>query len=300
MSKIDFRRNPEAAGVAPVQQVSELVPTPAADVTVECQTTVAPGENVTAAPAPGLPAVYVPPSLPAQAPAPFLVDDENIGLDAVKFPYLQIVQKSGEMSNTWAPGQIIFSQQAVLFSPESKQPPVPASAPVEITVFGFQKTRYAEKTTGGARGLIVNTPEDVVRVGGTLSYEEAKLKRIKRFQPLDTALVFITRPAGFQDEGDILFPYAFGGKNYALGLWNFKGSSQTHGATVIRTNARLGHLKLNGKPCFRAYTYNLATKLTSSVIDGETCWYHVPALKPGVKNSPEFLAFMNEVLGLPA
>lgn len=304
MSKLDFRRNPEAAGAAPVQQVSEIVPTPAANLTVECQTTVASVENAQCAA--GLPAIYVPSALPAVAPAPFLVDDENIGLDEVKFPHLNLVQKVGEMSNQWTPGQIILAQQAVLFDPghpastDGRVAAIPASAPVEITVFGFQKTRFSEKTKGGARGLIVNSEAEVAQVGGTLSYDEARLKRIKLFQPLDTALLFVTRPADFKDEENIIFPFNFGEKNYALALWNLKGTGQTHGATVVRTHARLGHLKLDGKPCFRAFTYTLGTKLASSVIEGETVWYYVPLLKPGHRNSPEFLKFMNEVLGMPA
>lgn len=305
--RTSFSKNPEQPGQT-VEQLAQNVPTPAADVTVEATTTVAALRDQSITP----PAVYTPPPPPAKRSAPYL-DDENVGFEDIIMPRINIVQGVGKLSTLWTPGQIVFNKDCVVFDPgcaEKKLPNGdilqafrPATEPVEITVVGFQKDRFAEKVEGGIGGATVKTEEEVARLGGTLDWNEhqEKLKQkipSKLFQTLATALVFIRKPSYVKDEKNIVFPYECEGARYALALWSMKGTAYTHGTKVIRTAGKLGHLRAqNGRTFYRKWNYKLSTELKPFVTEKGENFVRVPALVVGTENTAAFLKLIDDVMG---
>jgi hypothetical protein len=210
-------------------------------------------------------------------------------------PRINLVQNIGQMKESFDSGQLIFNQAVVLFTPptiKGGEVTIPGTPPVNMTVLGFRPTRYCEKVTGGVRGLIVNTEEEVVRAGGTLDYKEWELKKasgMKRFEPLADMLVAIERPESCK-ENEADFCYEVGGKNYALALWALRGVCYTAAAKrVFFTHRAVGCLR-KGYPTF---TYAVTTRM-DNYSGGNSAW--VPVCVPTTKSTPEFLAFVQSIL----
>lgn len=76
-------------------------------------------------------------------------------------------------------------------------------------------------------GEIVNSESEVRAAGGTLDYNEYKLKKnegMRRFEPLIDLLVAIEKPAHISDPDGAVFGFAVGDKRIAIGFWSCKGS----------------------------------------------------------------------------
>src|ERR1044072_6742898 len=191
-------------------------------------------QAVATVPAPGLPAKNH-----------FVLGDYLPSFDQVVLPRVNVAQNIGQLQDTFDPGTIVLARQTVLFLPpdidlQTGTVRRAATPPVVMTVLGFRKTRFVEKTKGGAKGLIVNTEQDVVRAGGTLDYGEWKLKgegNIKRFEPLVDACVLIQRPEQREDD-DSVFVHEIDNQKYALALWSLKGTLYTSLAKGVWFTAR--------------------------------------------------------------
>lgn len=219
-------------------------------------------------------------------PAPY--SDDNIGMEDIILPRINLVQKVGELSNQFDGGAILLDAAQVLYSC-SKDPEAESPAPLNILVLGFQPLRYAEKVGGGAKGLIVNTEADVVNGGGTLDYNDAKATGKVLYQRLATALVLVEKPEGVDDTK---FPHERDGKKFCTALWSMKGSGYNYGAKVIKTAKKIGHLR--GPAGYRTAFYGLGTKLTS--YNGQ--FYYIPTLKTGSETAEDFRNWIkDEVVG---
>jgi hypothetical protein len=161
---------------------------------------------------------------------------------------------------------------------------------------GFRPTRYVEKVTGGARGLIVNTEDEVRAAGGTLDYKEWNLKKasgMKRFEVLAEALVAIERPEHVADDETVfVYPVTDGDKTrkFALALWAMKGTAYTAAAKrVFFTNRAVGCLR-KGYP---TRSFQLSTRF-ESFDNGNGAW--VPVALPGAESTPGFMEFARAIL----
>lgn len=294
--------NPENAVATEV--VVEQVPTPVEGVTVESITGHTPAQPATPAevkrieadPAPGLPAVRQPSSL---APAGLVLGDKLPNFNDIILPRINIVQGIGQLKDSFDVGELVFNQNTVLFSPpiiNAKTGAVEkqASPPVVLAVLGFRPTRFVEKVEGGARGLIVNTEDEVRAAGGTLDYNEWKLKKasgMKRFEQLAEALVAVRRPERCADD-DTVFTYQVGPHKYALSLWGMKGVVYTAAAKkVFFTQRGIGCLRKEGYP---SYHFNVTTRL-ETYPGGNQAW--IPVCLPGEKSGEDFMAFARDILG---
>lgn len=209
------------------------------------------------------------------------------GFKDVILPRINIVQGVGQLKDSFPQGAIVYGQSLVLFTPpivdkatgNFKQAPLP---PVEITVLGFRPTRYVEKIAGGDRGMIVNTEAEVRGAGGTLDFNEWKLKQaagMKRFEILAEAFVLIKRPAHVADD-DSVFIFKAGDIKYALALWAMKGTAYTHAAKRVFFTARMmGCLSKGGYP---SWSFNLTTRTETG--GGNT--YFVPVCVPNAPTPP--------------
>lgn len=280
---------------------SDSVPsTPAVDVAVT--TTPAPD----AAPAPSAP-------VPAPAPAPgsqlpatssgLLLGDKLPEFKDIILPRLNLTQNIGKMTESFDNGTLVYNQQVPLFIPgkinaKTQTLERAATPPVIMTVLGFKDTRYYEKVKWGGdasavRGLIVDSEQAVRAAGGTLDYNEWKLKEkdgMKRFEYGADCLVAIERPA-ICEQNTSDFTFEVEGKFYALAMWNLRGSIYTAAAKrVFFTARRIGCLK-GGYP---TWSYGVSTR-EENWQGGVSSW--VPVCVPNKKNTPEFLDFVKSILG---
>lgn len=247
------------------------------------------------------PAVTAPTTSTAVATVPpkggLVVGDKLPEMKDIMLPRINIVQGIGKLKDTFPQGAIIFGQTTVLFEPPTFNPDGSAKnkglPPVNMTVLGFRDTRYVEKIKGGDRGLIVNTELEVTANGGTLDYNEWKLKEaagMKRFEPLAEALVAIRRPDHLANDGTT-FVYDADGHQYALAIWAMKGVVYTAAAKRVFFTARqLGALRKGGYPSFN---YNVTTKLEKYPGGNQA---HVPICLIGTASTPAFLEFVGSVL----
>ena len=236
----------------------------------------------------------------ALASGGLLLGDKLPTLRDIILPRLNIVQASGQLARAFPFGSLVYNQQTVLYS----QPDIDMSTgnirragtpPLVITVLGFRPTRFAEKVSGGTRGLIVDTEEQVRSNGGTLDYNEWQLKKasgMRRFEPLADAMIAIERPAIIKDD-DTVFAYPVDDKKYALALWGLKGTAYTAACKRVWFHQRaMGCLRVAGYPSF---SWNVSTRTEPG--DGNP--YAVPVVLPAAKSTPAFLEFVKSVLTAP-
>jgi len=232
--------------------------------------------------------------------APAIVfDDQNIGFEDIILPRINIVQKVGDLSEIFTPGEIVLKQSLVIYSPSKGA--VAGTAPLNLTVLGFKKTQFTEKVSGGAMGILAATEADVVKHGGTLDYKEWEAsvsenkvnpasKPLRLFQRLATALCLVEKPEIVPDADHIEFPYECEEKYFNLVLWSMKGTAYTHGAKAMFTARKIGHLRQG----YAKQSWSLSTKVEKF---GEF-YAAVPIIKPGVKTSAAFQEFVLDVIGL--
>lgn len=262
----------------------------------------APVQQPIEAPAASVPATVPKMETALARPNGLLVGDKLPDLSEIILPRINIVQGIGGLKESFQEGALIFNQATVLFTPPIlekggtvKQAALP---PVSMTVLGFRPTRFVEKVEGGGRGAIYNTEDDVRANGGTLDYNEWKLKKasgIKRFEPLAEALIAIKRPECCKDDDTVfVYPVEEDGKTnkYALAIWGMKGVVYTAAAKRVFFTARqLGALRKSGYPSFN---YNVTTKL-EPFGTGNKAW--VPVCLIGTANSAPFMDFVRGIIG---
>ncbi len=274
--------------------------TPAVDVAATVTPVAAPA-NAAAAPAPAPAPAAAESQVPAVA-GPVLGDKLPEFKDII-LPRVGLVQNIGKMTESFENGTLIFNQQTALFVPGKVNTQTatlerPATAPVIMTVLGFKPTRFYEKTKweggGGARGMIVDTEQAVRAAGGTLDYNEWKLKEkdgMKRFEYGVDAMVAIERPA-IAEKNESDFTFDVEGKRYALALWTLKGSLYTAAAKRVFFTARLiGCLKQGGYP---SWSFAVSSR-EENWSGGVSSW--IPVCVPNKPNTPVFLDFVKSILG---
>lgn len=270
----------QVAGEAPVTRVDNVENIPTASAMVPVASPV------------GVPAVV------RDEPAPFY-DDENIGFNDIKLPRINIVQKVGELSNTFAGGEIVLNQGLPIYTPPTIKDGViikPGTKPLNIVVIGFRPKQFVEKVNGNVMGALCNSEEEVGRLGGTLNYKEHETKVAnkipsKLFQEMATALLLIEKPEQLADTDHLCFPQEHEGKFYALALWSMKGGSYTNGAKTFYTARKMGHLRVGG---YHSYSWSLGTKLEAYKTGN---FAYIPVLTNGTKSSESFLAFVKGLVG---
>lgn len=228
-----------------------------------------------------------------------LIDDQNIGFEDIILPRINIVQKVGDLSEIFTPGEIVLKQALVVYSPPKGE--TKGTAPLNVTVIGFKKTQYAEKVAGGKQGILAHTEAEIAKHGGTLDYKEwdasvaenkvnPQVRPLRLFQRLATALCLVEKPEFLPDVDHVEFPYENEGKYFALVFWSMKGTAYTHAAKTMFTARKIGHLRSG----YNKQSWSLTTKVEKF---GEN-YAAVPVVKPGAKTSESFQKFVLDVMGM--
>lgn len=279
---------------------SDTVPSTAA---VDVAATSTPVATPTPTPAPEpTPAPPAGSQLPATSSG-LLLGDKLPEFKDIILPRVGLVQNIGKMTESFENGTIIYNQQVELFVPGKVNVATAtleraATAPVVMTFLGKKDTRYYEKVAWGgdgsaARGIIVDTEAAVRTAGGTLDYNEWKLKSkdgMKRFEAGVDFLVAIERPV-IADKNESDFTFEVEGKKLTLAMWTLKGSIYTALAKRVLFTARLMGCLKQGYP---SWSYAVSSK-EENWTGGVSSW--VPVAIPNAKNTPEFLDFVRSILG---
>jgi|KBSSwiStaDraftv2_1062776.scaffolds.fasta_scaffold10740_2 hypothetical protein len=278
--------NDSGSSPAPVIDVeTKTVSTPVADVKVETTTTVASSS----------------PGVPATKDA-FKLGDYLPGFKDINLPRLNLTYSVGELGKNFTPGSIVFGKETILYSPaeiDQKQGVITRAQlpPVVICVIGIVWLKFQEKLAGQVGGEIVDTEDAVRAVGGTLDYNEWKLKKaegMRRFEPMTELLLAIEKPAHVQDDGAV-FGFTVGSRKMTVGYWNCKGSVYTEAMkNTFNYQRRLGCLQ-DG---YFSRTWSLSTRMKSFKTDTGKFEAPVPVLAVKAVTDTDLMGFIHKVVGI--
>lgn len=275
MSNISFVKNPETA--------IEVESTPCGPATAIPSSSLAkiPDASVVAAP-------------------PSFHDDGNISFDDIILDRINPVQRVGELSEIFSPGEIVLNKTAVVHVPDNKDKNIVGSGPLVFIPIGMKRLQYVEKVVGGGRGAFVNAEQEVVAAGGTLNWGEWKASlgtpnKKKYFEKYATFLLLIERPVSLlPDESHQIFGHEVEGKFYAVCLLGCKGTWFSGLAKPLMTQRRMGFLKA-GYPTF---SFGLTTESKAFANDdGGKNFAHVPVLINGPRTTPALQDYIKNGLG---
>jgi hypothetical protein len=229
------------------------------------------------------------------------------GFKDIVLKRVNLVQCVGGLKDTFIPGSLVYAQSAPLFIPPDiavdkatgnvtiKREATP---PVEMTVLGFkfygknQPFCFSEKVSGGERGMVCYTEEQVRAVGGTLDYKEWELKRaagMKRFEYMSEVRLIVKCPAGL-DADRAGFAYKAGGDRFAIAVWTMKGSAYNAACkSVLFTERQTGVLRNGG---YSSWSFAVTTR--DKVFSGNK--YFVPSFVPNAPTTPAVTKFVGEIL----
>lgn len=260
--------------------------------------------SVAAAPVTGT-AREVAPTTDSQLPATrkMFLSDKLPSFKDVILPRLNIVHNTGNLKDSFTPGSLVFNQNTILYTPGKVDPKTGnslaiATPPVRLWVVGIISDRFAEKIQGGIGGLVVESETEVRNAGGTLDYNEWKLKSssgMKRFEPLTDLLVVIERPEIVKDDGTV-FNFTVEGKKYALAAWAVKGGAYTRAMKRVFNYHRLAGILTGGFP---TWSFFLGTVSEAFKIGGESISAWMPNVVPAAATSDAMLAFIYNIAGTP-
>lgn len=230
-----------------------------------------------------------------------LLGDYLPPLTEIILPRVNITQNIGNLKDIFEPGVLVYNRDTVLFEPAIINPrtntlekePTP---PVTITFCGLRPAQFVEKTKGGARGLVCRTEEAVIAAGGTLDYQEWKLKEaagIKYFQPMLDILVAIERPAAYANrDPEPTFCFPVGDRKYVLAMWALRGTAYTAlFKKVLGVARQMGCLRQEGYP---SWSFSVSTREESYPGTTNRAW--IPIAVPREKNSAEFVNWVRGIL----
>jgi len=289
--QVDFSNDGSAATPVEVIPAPPINPAPAA-------APVVPAPAPSTAVAVSLPAG----SLPAERRA--ILSDKLPSFREVILPRLNIVHNTGGLKDSFTPGSLVFNQNTVLYTPGKVDPKTGnaiqvATPPVKLWLVGIISDRFAEKIQGGFGGQIVESEADVRNAGGTLDYNEWKLKRgsgMKRFEPLTDLLIVIERPAMVADTGTV-FNFDVEGKKLALAAWAVKGGAYTRAMKRVFNYHRLAGILQGGFPTWSFYVGTCAESFKTEGGESASAW--MPVVVPAEKTSGAMLGFIYNIAGTP-
>lgn len=184
------------------------------------------------------------------APAQGFGGDSDISMDDIQMPRIHIVQKVGDLSEQFEPGEIVLNRAT------------PLPQPLPFVVLGFKPKIYVERIEGG-NGRICRSLQEVAAAGGTTNYEDAEARELPLFQTMATGIFAIQYQEVKDDAGALLtnpadFPY----EDPEGGLWvvaqySMKGTAYTNAAKPLYTARMMGRLRKD----WTAVRWGMETKM---------------------------------------
>lgn len=189
----------------------------------------------------------------------------------ISFPRLQVAQGVGPLSDTHNKGDIVLDGDAVIGGPKMDQ--------VDFTVLRIAKM-YEENVPFGGDEVprLVESKEQVLALGGNtdwgLNGEQPSWK------PVADALICIKG-----DDDVNVYPYEFGGDNYAFALWKIKGVAYRRAAVPIFTASTMYY-----RDGLKNGSFKLITE--KQVFSGNTVF--CPKVTRGTRHDEKFVEWLGD------
>jgi hypothetical protein len=189
-------------------------------------------------------------------------------------PKLNLVNKTGELSNTFPAGSFLYNREVVIG--DGKKP-----CPITITrmaKFYLQDLPYGS----GEMPKNFSTLRDVRAAGGALANDPEAEEGVDRYSEAMTCIVLVKSP----EKNHALFPFEYNGEFYALAQWLLTKSAYKQTGRKLFTDSQLA---------LRAGVDTASYELTSSIrTNSQGSWY-VPVVKLGAKHDEKFVEFVRSI-----
>lgn len=202
----------------------------------------------------------------------------DIDFSDIKLPRINLVQKTGELGDTFEPGSIVYGKEIVLSD---------GTTPFTAVFVGLKK-RYQQSLPydpNGPQPEVYDTAQEVKDNNGSTLWGDDNY-----FAKMANTLVAIKAPDSLSEDDREAFAYDFGdNERWSLALWTLAKSQYTSLATKIITDTTTGWLREDG-----LMGGQFAISTLKKVTKGNTYW--VPVAKNAGKTTPEFVQFLRELL----
>jgi hypothetical protein len=194
----------------------------------------------------------------------------EITSDDLRVPRVNLVQKSGQLCDRFAPGSFLFEKEIVLAKPGES---------FVATALRLKKY-YQEKVEFGKSEempIKANTAEEVRALGGSLIYGHERY-----FQEVADIMLAVKAPNELDEDAKDFFAYNDGEHDYALAIYTIAASAYTSLGKRLLTDATFllkGGLHLG--------QYEISSEIRKNASNS---WY-VPVGKFGGKHSAEKAEF---------
>jgi len=192
------------------------------------------------------------------------------------YPRMNLVNKTGELSNTFAPGSFLYNKEVVIG--DGKKPAI-------ITIKRIAKF-YIQDLPYGSGEIPKNfvSLRDVRAAGGVLATDADVEEGSDRYSEAMTCIVLVKS----LDKENPLFPFEYNGERYGVAQWLLTKSAYKQTGRKLFTDSQLA---------LRAGIDTAAYELTSSIrTNAQGSWY-VPMVKLGAKHDGKFIEFVRGLAG---
>jgi hypothetical protein len=207
------------------------------------------------------------------------------GVEDIRLPRLNLVNKVGDLSNTFTPGTYVIDKETEInkIDPQNKNLSIPLRViPVRL------KAEYQESLPydPDVRPRVFKTAEEVRLHGGVVAYVrgEGKFAKVGHIEFL------IEAPADLSEESSSPFFYSIGDRKYARVLYTASSTAYAETASILYNDVRVGHLAKVG---LGGGFYLLGAKIKTG--DKGTWW--IPSLKTAGEVSSDALAEVRAITG---
>lgn len=200
----------------------------------------------------------------------------EITQEDLKVPRVNLVQKSGQLCDNFAPGTFLFEKKIVLAKHGES---------FTATALRFRKY-YQEKVEFGTSNDMpakANTAEEVRALGGSLIYGHDRY-----FQEVADIMLAVKAPADLEEDHEY-FGYSDGVDNYGLAIYTIAASAYTSLGKRLLTDATF--LLKDG---LWTGQYEIVSELRKNASNS---WY-VPVGKFAGKHSPEKSEFFQSLANI--
>lgn len=191
-------------------------------------------------------------------------------------PRLNLVAKTGELSNTFQPGAFVYNREVVIGD---------GKKPAKITFLRIQKIYIQDVVYGSDQiAKTFNRLADVRAAGGALMNDpEAEVDADKYTEALQS-IIAIEAP----EKDNPLFPFLVGDKQFGLAQYLMAKSAYRSAGKQVFTDSQL---------FLKSGLHTAYYELTSKIRTSPSGSYFVPQLKIGGKHSPEACEQLKAIFG---
>lgn len=189
-------------------------------------------------------------------------------------PKINLVNKTGELSNQFAPGSFLYNREVVIGDGKKGAP---------ITLTRLAKF-YIQDVPYGSGEIPKNfvSLRDVREAGGALAGDMDIEEGTDTYSEALTAIILIKSPS----KAHPLFPYEFAGDYYALAQWLLTKSAYRTTGRKLFTDSQIAL-----KDGIDTAEYELTSTLRTN---SQGSWY-IPTVKLATRHTPEFVEFVRNI-----